>query len=106
MPNHPICIQTRYGGEEFVVALIDCDLQQARNWAERVRRQIESREVITQGNQIHVTVSIGIATSSTNSNLDSAINAADSALYLAKRSGRNQIQVCINELMNGNKAVS
>ncbi|MBB6055850.1 GGDEF domain-containing protein [Tolumonas osonensis] len=96
-------IVTRYGGEEFVVVLIDCDLQQTRNWAERIRAQIESREIRIQGHSIHVTVSIGIATSS-DSELDPAINAADSALYLAKRSGRNQVHVCTEEScvgMNG-----
>lgn len=78
----------RYGGEEFVVVLPDTDGDDAVRVAERVRRQIAADE--TAGAK--VTVSIGV--SSWDANFDSIehfIDAADRALYEAKRTGRNRV---------------
>ncbi|NCB58237.1 MAG: GGDEF domain-containing protein [Gammaproteobacteria bacterium] len=84
---------TRYGGEEFVVVLLDCDMQQAKKWAERVRRTIYSHDIQhNDEHQLHITASFGVAAaSSTKYNLDDVIQSADTALYCAKRGGRNQV---------------
>ncbi len=85
-------ILARYGGEEFVVILSDCSLDDAKNWAERVRGVI-SKSPLTVGKlKINVTVSIGITeTTPADESLDDMVNKADSALYNAKNTGRNKV---------------
>lgn len=77
----------RYGGEEFVVLLPDCGIQDAAEAAERIRKSIES--------DTPVTISIGISSYSEGMHtLEDLITSADNALYEAKKSGRNRI--CIS----------
>ena len=82
----------RYGGEEFAVGLIETDESTAAIVAERIRKSVESREFKAYGENIQVTVSVGCATySPTLSSVNQMIEAADAALYQAKRLGRNRI---------------
>ena len=82
----------RYGGEEFAVGLIETDEATAQIVAERIRRSIESREYKAYGEDLKVTVSIGYATSSPVLNsVNQVVEAADTALYQAKRLGRNRV---------------
>ena len=87
----------RIGGEEFAVLLTDTDLSGARIVAERVRAEVVALGIRhTASPHGHVTVSIGLATSGTDSvslNLDDALNLADQALYDAKKNGRNRVEV-------------
>jgi len=87
----------RFGGEEFAAFLLDAEIGQAMIAAERIREAIEEREfsVIRQGrpSSTHrVTVSIGIS-SFPDDSLDpiELVEMADSALYRAKREGRNRV---------------
>ena len=87
-------IAARYGGEEFTVLMPETDLDDSVQVAEKIRALIEEHTFNTEAGQIPVTVSIGVATYP-RSRLQSArelIEAADRALYRAKRSGRNQVQ--------------
>ena len=70
----------------------DCSLDDAKNWAERVRGVI-SKSPLTVGKlKINVTVSIGITeTTPADESLDDMVNKADSALYNAKNTGRNKV---------------
>jgi len=91
-----IDLATRYGGEEFVVVMPDTDLGYARGAAERLRQQIADTviSIRTDGEPkaIQVTVSIGLAASTPKLNSSELlIEAADSALYEAKRGGRNKV---------------
>jgi diguanylate cyclase (GGDEF)-like protein len=87
----------RFGGDEFAAFLLDADLPQALIAAERIRESIETYEfsVVRQGKSKgthHITVSIGIASfPSDSSDPIELVEMADSALYRAKRGGRNQI---------------
>lgn len=85
----------RYGGEEFAVILPELDEAHAALLAEKLRAQIAALDIphVGSASTDHVTVSIGIATHSTEQPLEVPllIGAADRALYIAKRSGRNQI---------------
>jgi diguanylate cyclase (GGDEF)-like protein len=89
----------RFGGEEFAAFLLDAEIGQAMVAAERIRKEIEEREfsVLRQGNaegSHHVTISIGIASfPDDSSDPIQLVEMADSALYRAKREGRNR--VCI-----------
>lgn len=87
----------RFGGEEFAAFLLDAELTQGIVAAERIRQVIEEREftVIRQGKpeDFHrVTISIGVA-SFPNDSTDpiELVEMADSALYRAKREGRNRV---------------
>jgi diguanylate cyclase (GGDEF)-like protein len=89
----------RFGGEEFAAFLLDAEIGQAMVAGERIRREIEVREfsVIRQGKpneKHHVTISVGIAAfPDDSSDPIELVELADSALYRAKREGRNR--VCI-----------
>ena len=88
---------SRFGGEEFAAFLLDADLAQGLIAAERIRSAIEKKEfsVIRQGRPAeshHVTISIGVATfPSDSSDPIELVEIADSALYRAKREGRNRV---------------
>jgi len=86
----------RFGGEEFSILLIQCDPDMGYLIGERIREAIEGRKVNYGGTELSVTVSLGVAhTSTENLVADSAtlIDRADQALYVAKRSGRNRTSV-------------
>jgi len=85
-------ILARYGGEEFAVILPETGLKGAAVFAERLRRAVEDMELFIGGNSIHVTISLGLTTCSAgslNKRPEAIIEAADKALYTAKKNGRN-----------------
>lgn len=87
----------RFGGEEFAAFLLDAELPQALVAAERIRSEIDNRgfSVLKRGKRTeghHITISIGISSYPTDSRDPiELIEMADSALYRAKREGRNRI---------------
>lgn len=81
----------RLGGEEFVILLSSSDRESAIGHAEMLRALVEHRPVDWNGVSIAPTVSIGVASVAGGEALASAIERADHALYLAKKSGRNRI---------------
>lgn len=88
-------IACRFGGEEFVVVLMDADLKNAIRRLEIIRENIKSTPVFYHGKQLPpVTVSIGVALAPQQGiTVNEIISAADSALYLAKQSGRDKIEI-------------
>jgi diguanylate cyclase (GGDEF)-like protein len=84
----------RYGGEELSVVLAETDVDGATRLAERVRSAIAALRVPRvsgQGDPVTVTVSIGIAAApEAGTSAGQLINAADDALYRAKRAGKNR----------------
>ncbi|WP_148861103.1 sensor domain-containing diguanylate cyclase [Marinobacter fonticola] len=88
-------IAARYGGEEFIVLLPERDLEEASATAERLRQLVERQVLTVDGEAVErLSVSIGIALFPQHADTaDALCNAADQAMYTAKRSGRNQ--VCI-----------
>ncbi len=89
----------RFGGEEFVVLLIDAQADDAVNVAERIRRSVGEQPILLgSGEQLPVTVSIGVASlESARENepiektLQKFLARADQALYQAKNGGRNRV---------------
>ncbi|MDR3578030.1 MAG: diguanylate cyclase [Anaerolineaceae bacterium] len=80
----------RYGGEEFIILLLDTPCEAANQIAERIRSSIESLVIYIEGYQVSVTVSIGISQlDMAKGSLDTLINQADQAMYAAKWTGRN-----------------
>jgi diguanylate cyclase (GGDEF)-like protein len=86
-------ITARYGGEEFVVLLPQTNSAEAQIIAERFRQRVASEDFPCRA----ITVSIGVSSLSTLiSTATDMMRAADQALYKAKRSGRNNVQVFDN----------
>ncbi|MBS1793482.1 MAG: GGDEF domain-containing protein [Acidobacteria bacterium] len=90
-------VASRFGGEEFAAFLLHAEIGQGLVAAERIRSEIENTEftVIRQGKPAekhHVTISIGVASfPADSSDVIELVEMADSALYRAKREGRNRI---------------
>jgi len=82
-------IVARWGGEEFVIMLRDCGLDEAMAIAEKIRTQIANTPFRHVGT---VTVSIGAAEVDPDEGLEPWLARADAALYEAKRSGRNAVR--------------
>jgi len=85
-------IAGRYGGEEFVVTLLDTDEKGAEIFAERLRVLIEQSPVLYKQLEVKVTVSIGFACFSNEfKDHERWIEAADKAMYQSKKNGRNKV---------------
>jgi diguanylate cyclase (GGDEF)-like protein len=88
-------IACRFGGEEFVIILPTADLNSARVRAEKIRSKIRELAVLHQGQSLGmITVSIGVAALPEHGTDPKALlEAADAALYRAKREGRDRVAV-------------
>jgi len=89
-----IDLACRYGGEEFVIVMPETDMSVAAMVAERIRRRIATEPFSIQNGarQLDVTISIGIAALAGPADTAAAVlKRADTALYRAKRDGRNRV---------------
>ena len=85
----------RYGGDEFAILSRGIDLEEGRLFAERIRQDVERLEFRWEDQVIPVTVSLGVAesTSTESDGPKGLLAVADAALYAAKRGGRNRVEV-------------
>jgi diguanylate cyclase (GGDEF)-like protein len=84
----------RYGGEEFIVMLPSTPSLGAAIIAERIRANIEEMSVTYEKQTIKFTISIGVSQAlDTDSNSNAVLTRTDSALYQAKKKGRNRIEI-------------
>ncbi|MBY5673291.1 GGDEF domain-containing protein [Rhizobium leguminosarum] len=84
----------RLGGEEFVLVLKEIMPGRAELTAERIRRAFEAREIHIDDEVLTCTVSVGVAPGRSKSlDFDAMLSAADKALYVAKRAGRNRVEL-------------
>ncbi len=84
----------RFGGEEFAIILPGCNMRGAIQVAEQVRKAVMSRELVkrsTGENLGRVTISIGVAAFRKDDTPTTIVERADTALYAAKRGGRNMV---------------
>jgi diguanylate cyclase (GGDEF)-like protein len=92
----------RYGGEEFLLVLPGCDQINAVSHAERLRLLLNRLVVNVPSGEIRFTASFGVTVvgPETPADAETAIDIADSALYAAKRGGRNRVEflTCAAEL--------
>ncbi|MFC0267078.1 ammonium transporter [Kushneria aurantia] len=87
-------VVARLGGDEFGLLLHDCQLDDARRVAEKIRRRIETFRFHCNGQNFQVGASMGLTALSSDEgrhSLSTLLGAADAACYIAKESGRNRI---------------
>ncbi|MGE8497320.1 MAG: GGDEF domain-containing protein [Pseudomonas sp.] len=82
----------RYGGEEFVILLRNADARDAHYTAERLRQAIADAPYQHAQGEYPLTASIGCATTHEHQSLEQLLQRADTALYRAKREGRNRVE--------------
>ncbi len=87
----------RWGGDEFLVLLVDMDKRAAQTAAERLRAAVADSPIACSGVEVPVTLSAGVASADPRlyADFDSLVASADAALYVAKENGRNR--VCVAE---------
>jgi two-component system cell cycle response regulator len=97
------CLRTndsayRYGGEEFTVILPETAGEEARTVAQRIRAALEAEPFSPQdGEEVTVTISIGLTEYHPKEELSTFIQRADQAMYRSKRSGRNKVSMLYAE---------
>jgi len=86
----------RFGGEEFLILVPNCSLNEAMMVAERLRVSVAIDKLVADQFAIPVTVSVGVSTiTGAIQDMNWALQLADSALYDAKRKGRNRVECYI-----------
>lgn len=87
----PTDVISRFGGEEFVILLPDTDIAEANNAITRLQRTLTKRFFIANAERLLITFSAGIALYKKDEDQMTAINRADQAMYMAKKTGKNKV---------------
>ncbi len=88
----------RYGGEEFLVILPSTGLENAIEFAKKIRDIISNFKFMYKNDRIDVKVSIGVSERGANNSLQDTIKKADEMLYKAKQDGRNKVRPTLEDL--------
>jgi two-component system cell cycle response regulator len=85
----------RYGGEEFVIVMPGCEIDDAIARAEDIRAKVAAKPIHIPEGLIHVTCSVGVTATTGPSRFDSSalLHEVDEALYIAKNKGRNRVEI-------------
>jgi diguanylate cyclase (GGDEF)-like protein len=88
----------RFGGEEFLLVLPECGLEEGVKLAERICHLIRSEPVKAKNIPIEVSISLGVAVANqlAPADLEALLGSADAALYRAKEAGRNRVEFSAN----------
>jgi two-component system cell cycle response regulator len=91
----PYDVVGRYGGEEFLIVVPRSDAPSAQRVAERIRKAIAAKPILTPAGEISVTASFGVAASTDAARMEPQhlLQMADDALYRAKQNGRNRSEL-------------
>lgn len=81
----------RYGGEEFLLVLPECQLDKACQVVNQLREAFARIPFVSNGETFHCTLSAGVTSGSDSQQVDVVVEHADQALYQAKGAGRNQV---------------
>jgi len=84
-------IISRWGGEEFIIALIDTEVEEAKSIAEKLRLSLENDYALNNLIKNKVTASIGISQASEQDSIESLLQRADEAMYNSKKEGKNMV---------------
>ena len=88
----------RFGGEEFMVIMPATHITGAREAANRMRVALEETPLQVQGTTIPLTASFGAAVLGSRESKASVLRRADAAMYLAKRNGRNRVEISLEQV--------
>jgi len=85
----------RYGGEEFVIVMPGCEIDDAIARAEDIRAKVAATPIHVSEGLIHVTCSVGVTATTGPGRFDSdaLLREVDEALYIAKNKGRNRVEI-------------
>lgn len=84
----------RFGGEEFLMLLPHTNIEEAFMLAEKIRATISDTPLLAGKSQVHMSISAGVAEfNRDDTNIKEALKCADDALYLAKNSGRDKVEM-------------
>lgn len=84
----------RYGGEEFIIILPDCDLKGSIEIAKRIQHSLSENNLIVDNKVLKVTLSMGVSMlTDKHKSFEQLIYDADQAMYVAKEKGRNRIEI-------------
>lgn len=83
----------RWGGEEFMILLPETSLEQAVVVAEKLADAVRTKEISWEQQLIRLTMSFGVGEFAAGKTIDESIQRVDNALYVAKNSGRNRVEV-------------
>ncbi len=86
-------IVSRFGGEEFCVALKNVEPKDAIGFFAKLRKAIQETKFRINGQEVGITVSIGVSFKDEGKSIKEIINEADEALYEAKNGGRNRVEI-------------
>ena len=89
----------RYGGEEFLMIIPGCDLQTTVRRANQIREILAGKEIRLPHGTTRVTISMGVTTAESTTDIDQLVRRADLALYEAKHRGRNRVETGDTESM-------
>lgn len=84
----------RWGGEEFIILLVETPIENGIAVGEKMRTAIEKMVITVDSHTINVTLSIGVASLDCEMDFLSSYKKVDQALYLAKNNGRNRVEFC------------
>ena len=87
-------IVSRFGGEEFCIALKNVSNEAAVRFFSKLRSAIAKEKVVINDKKISFTASIGVSFRDDKDNIEDILKEADEALYRAKNGGRNRVEIC------------
>ncbi len=93
-----IDIAARYGGDEFAVIFPNTPLEKAKVVADRIRKEVSKKPLYWKGQNVELSVSIGLGEYDGSFSAEDITGNSDNALYKAKRSGKNKLQIFENSL--------
>lgn len=88
----------RFGGDEFVVGLVDDDLADAIRVSEEVLSRMAATKIVSEQSEFHVSLSVGISTLTNQDNWQELYSQADRALYATKEAGKGHVVTYTPEL--------
>jgi two-component system, cell cycle response regulator len=95
----------RYGGEEFLLVIPNCDLTATTRRANQIRESVAQLPIGLGDNSMTITISMGATVAKSIGDLEQFVRRADAALYQAKRRGRNRVECADMQSHDGCKTV-
>lgn len=84
-------ILARWGGEEFIIGLVDSDLEAAKSIGEKLRISVSEDFNLKSLTKFNITISAGVTQVREDDTMESILNRADTAMYKSKKSGKDRI---------------